>query len=90
MFLVWIFVWDDDLDLPYSEVASTKGQAIAYCRESVESARKSLSLTRSGGINDVKVRAPFPIMGLFDEFASTLLGATDQGLPSVVSSYRLH
>ncbi|VUC25775.1 unnamed protein product [Clonostachys rosea] len=78
VFLIWIFVWDDDLDLADPEIAGTKSEAAAYCRESAESAQMSLGLSPQEGNSGVKMRSPFPIMGLFDKFASSLVDATDQ------------
>jgi hypothetical protein len=80
VFLIWIFVWDDDLDLADPDIAGTKSEAAAYCRESAESAQMSLGLSPPEGNGEVKMRSPFPIMDLFDKFGSSLVNATDQGL----------
>lgn len=75
-FLVWVFVWDDDIDLGDTKIATDKCEASNYCQESLAYARWALGLDAAG---HTLPECSFPSMMLFRDFGHGLCEVMDRG-----------
>ncbi|KAJ5726085.1 terpene synthase family metal binding domain-containing protein [Penicillium malachiteum] len=94
IFMLWIFLWDDEIDEGSSEVAQNKVHAEAYVQESMEYARLNLGLTYINGSNgesehngdmvessiDLSASCSVTTMTYFRDACPALRGYLDEGL----------
>ena len=83
-FLIWIFVWDDEIDTSDSLIALDAERVRAYSQQSLNYIHQELGLSANGGKkkavdeDQVIIEKIHPNMVLFGEVGRRLLSATDR------------
>lgn len=77
--LVWVFVWDDEIDTSDSLIASNIDNVRAYSQHSLGYIRQELGLPAKDGNGTLANGDSYvhPNMTMFHEVGKRLLGATD-------------
>ncbi|KAJ6031570.1 terpene synthase family metal binding domain-containing protein [Penicillium herquei] len=102
--MLWIFLWDDEIDEGSSEVAQNKAHAELYVQQSMEYARLGLGVTQINASNgeskhngdmvqssiDLSALCPVATMTYFCDACPALRGYLDEGLivPSFLRTSR--
>ncbi|KJZ71670.1 hypothetical protein HIM_08931 [Hirsutella minnesotensis 3608] len=74
-FLVWVFIWDDEIDLAETEIASSKDETRRYCEKSLAYMHGVLDLdTINHAINPV---SPYACLTVFGKFGRGLAKLAD-------------
>lgn len=79
-YLVWVFIWDDEIDLGNTKTAKNKNLTRGYCERSRNFVHSSLGLSTTKNIENMGTGHLSKIMGIFDEFGHGICKSANIGL----------
>ncbi|KAJ5743504.1 isoprenoid synthase domain-containing protein [Penicillium manginii] len=74
---VWVFIWDDEIDLGQSETALDKEKTGQYCKKSLAYIRHVLQLDTDNGTDIGLHHSPYKCMAAFKEVCDGLVETAD-------------
>ncbi|KJZ69157.1 hypothetical protein HIM_11458 [Hirsutella minnesotensis 3608] len=66
-YMVWVFIWDDEIDLAISDIATNKDRTRQYCERSLAYVYRLLDLETSNQTKHDISDLPYPCMAAFRE-----------------------